>query len=116
MCLCVCVCVCMYVCVCVCLCMCVWCVCVCVCVRMCVCVCAYMCYVIVCTEAGFITFRLSWTDYKRILPSLVPRPLPDFISQPWRKIGIFLHGIFLHGCKIKSGSGLGTRLDTAYFL
>ena len=28
--------------------------------------------------------------------SLVPRPLPDFISQPWRKI--------------KSGSGLGTRL------
>ena len=33
--------------------------------------------------------------------SLVPRPLPDFISQPWRKI---------HGCAIKSGSGLGTRL------
>ena len=32
--------------------------------------------------------------------SLVPRPLPDFISQP----------IFLHGCDIKSGSGLGTRL------
>ena len=30
--------------------------------------------------------------------SLVPRPLPDFISQPWRKIGI------------KSGSGLRTRL------
>ena len=30
--------------------------------------------------------------------SLVPRPLPDFISQPWRK------------CEIKSGSGLGTRL------
>ena len=28
------------------------------------------------------------------------RPLPDFISQPWRKIG----------CEIKSGSGLGTRL------
>ena len=26
---------------------------------------------------------------------------PDFISQPWRK---------LHGCEIKSGSGLGTRL------
>ena len=35
--------------------------------------------------------------------SLVPRPLPDFISQPWRKI-------FLHSCEIKSGSGLGTRL------
>ena len=33
--------------------------------------------------------------------SLVPRPLPDFISQPW---------IFLHGYEIKSGSGLGTRL------
>ena len=32
--------------------------------------------------------------------SLVPRPLPDFISQP----------IFCHSCKIKSGSGLGTRL------
>ena len=29
-----------------------------------------MCCVIVCTEAGFITFRLSWTDYKRILTSL----------------------------------------------
>ena len=36
-----------------------------------------------------------------VLISLVPRPLPDFISQPWRKI---------HGCEIKSGSGLGTRL------
>ena len=35
--------------------------------------------------------------------SLVPRPLPDFISQP----------IFLHGCEIKSGSGLGTRLPRA---
>ena len=35
--------------------------------------------------------------------SLVPRPLPDFISQPWRKIG----------CEIKSGSGLGTRLTCA---
>ena len=30
--------------------------------------------------------------------SLVPRLLPDFISQPWRKIGI------------KFGSGLGTKL------
>ena len=32
--------------------------------------------------------------------SLVPRPLPDFILQP----------LFLHGCEIKSESGLGTRL------
>ena len=32
--------------------------------------------------------------------SFVPRPLPDFISQP----------IFLHGSEIKSGSSLGTRL------
>ena len=37
------------------------------------------------------------------LPSLVPRPLPDFISHP----------IFLHGCEIKSESGLGTRLCIA---
>ena len=43
----------------------------------------------------------------RAKPSLVPRPLPDFISQPWRKI-------FLHGCEIKSGSGLGTRLGEAH--
>ena len=35
--------------------------------------------------------------------SLVPRPLPNFISQPWRKIS----------CEIKSGSGLGTRLGLA---
>ena len=35
-----------------------------------------------------------------MLSSLVPRPLPDFISQP-----------FFHGCAIKSGSGLGTRLS-----
>ena len=32
--------------------------------------------------------------------SLVPRPCPDFISQPWRKIG----------SEIKSGWDLGTRL------
>ena len=37
-----------------------------------------------------------------VMCSLVPRPLPDFVSQPWRKIG--------HICKIKSGSGLGMRL------
>ena len=35
--------------------------------------------------------------------SLVPGPLPDFISQLWIPI-------FLQGCEIKSGSGLGTRL------
>ena len=33
--------------------------------------------------------------------SLVPRPLPDFISLLW---------CFLHNYEIKSGSGLGTRL------
>ena len=45
-------------------------------------------------------FRSRWyVEY-----SLVPRPLPDFISQPWRKIG----------CEIKSGSGLGTRLRRVY--
>ena len=32
--------------------------------------------------------------------SLIPRPLPDFISQLWRKIG----------CEIKYESSLGTRL------
>ena len=39
--------------------------------------------------------------------SLIPRPLPDLVSQPWR--------IFLHNCKIKSGSGLGTRLQYMKF-
>ena len=34
------------------------------------------------------------------MPSLIPGLLPDFISQP-----------FFHGCMIKSGSGLGTRLS-----
>ena len=33
-------------------------------------------------------------------PNLVPRPLPDFISH--------------HGCEIKSGSGLGTRLTPTH--
>ena len=74
-----------------------------------------------------------------MLCSLVPRPLPGFISQPWRKIRrrpgikttsrtnhtykpsppfpvhdvVLIPGllpIFLHSCKIKSGSGLGMRL------
>ena len=36
-------------------------------------------------EAGNI---LSWAlVYSYFLASLAPRPLPDFISQPWRKIG-----------------------------
>ena len=32
--------------------------------------------------------------------SLVPRPLPDFISQPYAE----KNWVFLHGCEIKSGS------------
>ena len=36
------------------------------------------------------------------LPSLVPRPLPDFILQPWSEI--------------KSGSGLGTRLGPPHLI
>ena len=58
-----------------------------------------------------------WADFPRStlhpglflvlgLGSLVPRPLPDFISQLWRKLSSFLHS-----CEIKSGSGLGM---TAY--
>ena len=55
-----------------------------------------------------------WTNYHKetlvsrsfylSYASLIPRPLPDFILQPWRKIG----------CEIKSGSGLGTRLAYAW--
>ena len=37
-------------------------------------------------SSGFAcTFALRAKQLSR--PSLVPRPLPDFISQPWRKIG-----------------------------
>ena len=52
-----------------------------------------------------VTRLVSFTDQNWMMgrPSLVPRPLPDFISQ-----------IFLHGCEIKSGSGLGTRLGQAW--
>ena len=57
---------------------------------LCVCVCVWMCKVC----GPFSLYFLS----------LVPRPLPDFISLP----------IFLHGCEIKSGSGLGTRLLFSY--
>ena len=42
----------------------------------------------------------NFDDTISTISSLVPRPLPDFISQPW--------------CEIKSGSGLGTRLDDLY--
>ena len=35
---------------------------------------------------------------KKVPISLIPGTLPDFTSQPW-------------SCEIKSGSGLGTRLD-----
>ena len=38
--------------------------------------------------------------------SLVPRLLPDFIAQLWKKLG----RSFFHSCAMKSGSGLGTRL------
>ena len=31
------------------------------------------------------------------MSSLVPRPLPDFISQPWRKIGRTPGTIIRHG-------------------
>ena len=37
---------------------------------------------------------IAFVYWTVVRSSLVPRPLPDFISQPW----------------IKSGSGLGTRL------
>ena len=56
--------------------------------------------VVVCNTQYSGTTLLKWGD-----GSLVPRPLPDFISQLGRK---FLS--FLHSCEIKSGSGLGMRL------
>ena len=68
---------------------------------------------LLCTEDAVIEMLLS-LDIKKAngqdgksygLCSLIPRPLPDFISQPW----IFSRGFF-HGCEIKSGRGLGTRL------
>ena len=41
------------------------------------------------------------------IPSLVSRPLPDFISRLWRDQ-------FLHSYKTKSGRGLGRRLVEQY--
>ena len=38
--------------------------------------------------------------HETAVPSLIPRTLPDFITQPWRKID------FLYSCEIKSASGL----------
>ena len=43
----------------------------------------------------------AYTCITRSICSLVPRPLPDFISQPQRKLGC---------CEIKSGIGLRTKL------
>ena len=45
----------------------------------------------------------SCLEQKCDLFSLIPRPLPNFISQPFSPF-------FFHSCEIKSGSGLGTRL------
>ena len=109
------------------------------------------------TLRAYLCWRHTYCQWPIIkLTSLVPRPLQDFISQPWRKIGrrpgiktmpqtgkwwtrlvqtestlhtdrdhhfqsvtyfciVLIPGllpIFLHGCEIKSGSGLGTRLRT----
>ena len=70
--------------------------------------------------------RPSFRFFEGLVPrlfssSLVPRPLPDcisqpwrnidFISQPWRKIDFISQpwrkSTFLHGCEIKSESGRG---------
>ena len=74
------------------------------------------------------------TSIVMVVLSLVPRPHPDFISQPWRKSKepsphyvltestisgcdvVLIPGllpIFLHSCEKKSGCGLGTRLGCA---
>ena len=50
-----------------------------------------------------ISTRLNAQALDKCQHSLVPRSHPDFISDP----------IFLHGCEIKSGRGLGTRLVPA---
>ena len=50
-----------------------------------------------------ISTRLNAQALDKCQHSLVPRSHPDFISHP----------IFLHGCEIKSGRGLGTRLVPA---
>ena len=39
-----------------------------------------------------------------IVPSLIPRPLPDLVSH------------FLHVCEMKSGAGLGPRLISTHFV
>ena len=51
-----------------------------------------------------LSWRLKVASFPFLFPNLVPRPLPDFSSQL----------IFLHGCEIKSGSGLGTRLGSLH--
>ena len=65
-----------------------------------------------CFAAGSLVLFVQ-TDLKlTVWPSLVPRPLPDYISQLWRKLGQKNNTAeFLHICEIKSGSGLGMRLS-----
>ena len=47
-------------------------------------------------QSSFVASFPAWSVWRTgEETSLVPRPLPDFISQPW-------------SCEIKSGSGLGT--------
>ena len=54
-----------------------------------------------CREMGMIYVHTSL----KAKGSLIPRSLPDLILQPWIKIS------FLHGCEMKSGSCLETRLS-----
>ena len=51
---------------------------------------------------------LYTASHTKCLASFIPRPLPDFILQLWRKLRVFL------SCETKSGSGLGTRLSLSY--
>ena len=41
------------------------------------------------TFTSFLSLAIHWL---LVSHSLIPRPLPDLISQPWRKMLIFLHG------------------------
>ena len=61
----------------------------------------------ICTFTGnHITDFPLWTSLSTHITSLVPRPLPESISQLWRTTA----------CEIKSGSGLGSRLSYDYSL
>ena len=62
-----------------------------------------------CSPNWFGTFHHKVSDMPEMktmttFPSLVPRPLPDFILQLWR-----------NSCKIESGSNLGMRLHIFIF-